>query len=132
MSVHVNLIEIGKYWDNDYFKDRFRISKQTFSFILNAINQFIVNPPANMVPNPSKPERQLGLTNNRLASGCLIPIVSDLFGISKSLAIKTFNYVVRELMLRFYSDYVKIPENENEWINEIKSFIENMDSLGLV
>ena len=132
MSVHVNLIEIGKYWDNEHFKDRFCISKQRFSFILNAINQFIVNPPANMVPNPSKPERQLGLTNNRLASGCLIPIVSDLFGISKSLAIKTFNHVVRELMLRFYSDYVKIPENENEWINEIKSFIENMDSLGLV
>ena len=119
-------------WDNEQFKDRVHISKQTFSFILNAINQFIVKPPANIAPNPSKPERQLGLTNYRLARECLIPLVSDLFGISKSLAIKAFNHVVRELMLRFYSDYIKVPKNENEWINEIKGFIENMDSLALV
>ena len=48
-------------WDDKYLKDRFRISKQTFNFILNAIYQFTVKTSKNRVLNPIEREGQLGL-----------------------------------------------------------------------
>lgn len=53
-----------------------------------------------MVPNPIEPDRLLGLTIYRLAHGCTFPVVRDIFTISKSLATKTFNHVIREFPLQ--------------------------------
>ena len=135
---HVNLTEIGKYakfggdkayndWHNEHFKDRFCKCKQTVSFILNGIYQFFVKNPTNLIPNPIEPERQLGLTIYRLAHWYLFPVVNNLFGISKSLAKKTFNHLEWWVDATAYSAYLKMPENENEWINKIKDFIENYE-----
>ena len=101
-------------WDDEQFKEKFRINKETFDFVLNIIRQFIEKTPTNLVPNPIEPDRQLGLTLYRLAHGCSFVVMSDLFGVSKSLATKTFNHVVRELVVHLYNDYVKMLESEQE------------------
>ena len=54
-------------------------------------------------------ENQLALTLYRLAHGCSFIVINDLFGISKSLAVQTFNKVVRELVMNIYNDYIKLP-----------------------
>lgn len=54
-------------------------------------------------------------------------VISDLLSASKALATETFNYVKKELAPHFYNDYVKMPENEDEWKEELKGFIENYE-----
>lgn len=44
-----------------------------------------------------------------------------------ALAIESFNYVIRKLVACFNNDHVKIPENEDEWKEELKGFIENYE-----
>ena len=44
---------------------------------------------------------------------------------SDSLVTETFNHVVRELVVNLFDEYVKMPSTDQEWINEIKGFIEN-------
>ena len=44
---------------------------------------------------------------------------------SDTLVTQTFNHVARELVDNLFDEYVKIPSTEQEWINEIKGFIEN-------
>ena len=67
------------------------------------------------------------MTIYRLAHGVSFLVVGDLFGISKSLAIKTFNHVVRELVIHLYNGYIKLPTSEEELVNELKGFIENYE-----
>ena len=42
-----------------------------------------------MVPNTTKPERELGLTIYRVAHGCSFPFVNEIFGISKPFVTKS-------------------------------------------
>ena len=59
--------------------------------------------------------------------GCTFTVIGNVFGISKSLATQTFNHVVRELVVNLFDEYVKMSSTEEEWINEIKGFIENYE-----
>ena len=88
---------------------------------------FIQKTPTHLVPEPIEPEKQLALTIYRLAHGCSFIVISNLFGISKSLAVKTFNETVRQMVMHMYSDFVRLPCNENEWANELRGFIENYE-----
>ena len=114
--------------DNVQFKSKFRLTKDNFSIILNRIEASFVKTPPNLVPEPTEPNRQLGLTIYKLAHGCTFTVIRDVFGISKYLATQSFNHVVRELVLIIFDEYVKMPSTEQEWLNEIKSFIENHES----
>ena len=68
------------------------------------------------MPDPIQPEKQLALTIYRLAHGCSFAVVSDLFVVSKALAIEKFNHVIRELPANFYNCYVKMTENEGFYL----------------
>ena len=114
-------------WDNEQFKSKFRLKKDNFNIILNRIEVSIVKTPTNLVPESIEPDRQLGLTIYKLAHGCTFMVIGDVFGISKSLATQTFNHVVMELVVNLFDEYVKMPSTKQEWINEIKSFIENYE-----
>ena len=114
-------------WEDDQFKERFRINRETFNFILQTIEPYITKTPTNIVPDPIEPEKQLALTIYRLAHGVSFLVIGDLFGISKSLAIKTFNHVVRELVIHLYNDYIKLPTSEEELVTKLKGFIENYE-----
>ena len=114
-------------WEDDQFKERFRINRETFNFILQTIEPYITKTPTNIVPDPIEPEKQLALTIYRLAHGVSFLVIGDLFVISKSLAIKTFNHVVRELVIHLYNDYIKLPTSEEELVTKLKGFIENYE-----
>ena len=51
--------------------------------------------------------------------------LEHVFGWSIPTNDKTFNYVCRVLVQRFYDRYVRLPETEEEWTAEITGFTEN-------
>ena len=88
-------------WDECEFKQRFRVTRETFNIILDHIREDIKKQPINLTPFPTTPEQQLGLTLYRLAHGCSFSTVADLFGVSISLAGNTFNKVTRVLIVQY-------------------------------
>ena len=80
-----------------------------------------------MKPNPTSPECQLALALCRLAHGCTLTALEDLFGESISNCGKIFNHVCRLLVARFYDRYVRLPVSDAEWEEEIKGFLENYE-----
>ena len=73
-----------------------------------------------MAPNPTEDHRQLSLTIYRL-------VIMDIFGVSKSLATKTFNNVIKCMVLTLYREFVCLPRTEEDWGNEWKGFIEKYE-----
>ena len=114
-------------WDEEQFREKIHIFKCNFDHVESIIRIFIEKAPTNLVPDPRKPEKQYALPIYRLVHGCSFAVISDQFGESKALAIETFNHVIRELLAYFYNDYVKMPENEDEWKEGLKGFIENYE-----
>ena len=110
-------------WSDNKISEVFRICREVFNFILNIIQSFITKVPTNLVLNPIDPEKQLALTLYRLAHGCSCIVISNLFGISKSLAVQTFNKVMRELVMNMYNDDIKLPNSDEEWKDELTGFI---------
>ena len=73
---------------------------------LNMTNpvRFMTNP---CLTNPLfKNKMTKFLSLYRLSHGFSFVVMSDLFGVSKCLAINIFNYVVTELVVHLYYDYV--------------------------
>ena len=93
-------------WDNDAFKHRIRVSRETL--LLDQVRPFIEKEPTNMIPFPIEAHRQLGLTLYRLAHGVSYSTLADLFGVSMSLAERTFNQVVKIFARELYDVYLKI------------------------
>ena len=73
-------------WDEESFKKRLRVSRDTFEFILTEIKDLIVKEPTRMKPHPTPPATQLALCLYRLAHGCTFLTVGDLFGVAESTA----------------------------------------------
>ena len=83
-------------WADDEFKERLRINRENFEFIVYRIRPMIIKEVTNMVPELIEDHRQLALTIYRMAHGCSFNVLKDIFGVSKSLATKTFNKVIKE------------------------------------
>ena len=49
-------------WDEESFKKRLRVSRDTFEFILSEIKDLIVKEPTRMKPHPTPPATQLALS----------------------------------------------------------------------
>ena len=58
-------------WTNEQFKRRRRVNRDTFDFILNAIEDLITKE-ITKLKEPVSPDRQLGLTLYRLAHGMFL------------------------------------------------------------
>ena len=78
-----------------------------------------------MVPFPIEPHRQVGITLYRCAHGCTFSTVADIFGVSMSLAEQVLASVSRELIRNLFTEFVKMPNTEEEWRQEAIGFIEN-------
>ena len=105
---------VTRNWSNKQFSVVFRICRETFQFILNIIQPFIIKVPTNLVPNPIDPEKHLALTLHCLAHECSFIVISNLFGFSNFLVVKTFNKVLRELVMNMCNHYIKLPTSEEE------------------
>ena len=114
-----------KNWDDSQFKHRLRVSRETFELMLQKIEIDFVKEPTNMVPLLIEPYRQLCITLYQCAHGCTFSRVADLFGVSMSLAEQVFATFLRELIRNFFTEFVKLPNTEEEWRQEGIGFIEN-------
>lgn len=65
-------------WHEKAFKDRFRINRETFDFILREIEDNLIKEPTNCNPEPMSPAMQLAVCLYRLAHGCSFATVADL------------------------------------------------------
>ena len=118
-------------WSDEEFKERLRLNRINFEFILNCIRAMIVKQPTNMIPNPIEEHRQLALTIYRLAHGCSFNVLNDLFGVSQALATEFLNKVIKVMVHCLYDEFVKTPHTEEEWVNEGKFFMENYEFPGI-
>lgn len=114
-------------WNEKKFKRSLRVTRDTFDYILAEIVTDLIKKPTPMKPDPISPETQLALTLYRLAHGCSFSTLEDVFGWSIPTNDQTFNHVCRVLVQRLYDRYVRLPETDEEWITEIKGFIENYE-----
>ena len=111
-------------WDNNQFKKRLRVNRETFNDILESMRELLTKE-AIKFKEPVSPERQLGMTLYRLAHGCSFITAGDLFGIAPCTACKIFNEVIRLIVLVFYDEYVTLPFTEQEWEAELTAFLED-------
>ena len=59
--------------------------------------------------------------------GASLTTLSQLLGVSMSLASVTFNKVCCVLVATLYNRYVKLPRTDEEWEAELKGFLENYE-----
>ena len=123
-----------RWWEDVYatgddviFRKTLLMKRETFNFILGEINQEVVEEPTNMKPRPTTPECQLALTLYRLAHGCTLTTLEDLFGESVTNCGNIFNHVCRVLVAVLYDWYVRLPETDAEWETELRGFLENYE-----
>ena len=83
--------DVYSNWKEENFKSKVSINCETFNFVLNEIHDDIVMSLTNLKPSPTTPDRQLAMTLYRFATGCIYSTLSDLFGVSVSVANNFFN-----------------------------------------
>ena len=104
-----------------------RINRTTFNFILDEIYEDIILIPTNLKPNPTPPDRQFVLTIYWLATSYTYSTLSDLFGVSVSVASKFLNKICRLMVVSLYHRYVRLPTTDGEWKNVIRGVLENYE-----
>lgn len=114
-------------WSGSAFKKRFRITRDTFTYLLGEITHLIEKEPTRFNQEPTTPEKQLAICLYRLAHGCSLTTVGDLFGVAESTASVIFSEVCCALIVTLYDRYVCLPKNNQEWRKELKSFLENWE-----
>ena len=91
--------------------------------ILNIVEPYVTKKETNLNQHPVSVNRQLGLTLYRLGHGASFTTLSQLFGVSISLASVTFNKVSRVFVAMLYNRYVKLPRTGEEWEAELTGFL---------
>ena len=81
-------------WEQESFKKTFRVSRDTFEFILGKIANLIVKEPTPMKARATPPAAQLALCLCRVAYWCTFGTVGDRFGVSESTAQVMFQDVL--------------------------------------
>ena len=109
------------------FKKQVRIQRETFDMILNKVEPHLTKKETNLNQHPISVSRQLGLTLYRNGHGASFTTLSQLFGVSISLASVTINKVCPVLVVTLCNRYVKLPRTNEEWEAELKGFLENYE-----
>ena len=114
-------------WRNKKFKQSLQITRESFELILEETLMDLIKMPTPVKPYPIPPETQLALTFYRLAHGCSLSTLEDVFGWSISAGDQTFNHVCRILVQRLYNRCVKLPNTEGERRVHVEGFLENYE-----
>lgn len=107
-------------WNEETFKDNFRVNRETFEFICGAIEQDLRKKPTNRNLQPMEPAKQLAICLYQLAHGCTFTTVANLFAVSKPTACVTFSKVCKVLVRTLYNRFVCLPKSQCEWKHELK------------
>ena len=124
----------GNWWTNGYrtwderaFKKRFRVTRDTFNYILDEIRDSIYKKPTPMKPFPTPPDVQLAICLYRLAHGCTFLTVGDLFGVAESTAHGIFQDVCKAIVGHLYDRLVHLLRNAVQWSHEMQKFLEDWE-----
>ena len=82
--------------------------------IFNIVEPDLAKEEMNLNQYPISVSRQLGLTLYRLGQGASFTTLSQLFGVSKSLASVTFSKGYCVLVATLYNRYVKLPRTDEK------------------
>ena len=92
--------------------------------IFQRIEKFIVKKPTNMVSFSIESRRWVAITLYQCPHGCTFSAVPDI-SVSIAFTVRVFASVWKELIRNVFTDYVKMPSTDKEWIEEAIGFIEN-------
>ena len=96
----------------NYWKDNFRMSKETFLLIVNIARPFMT-PMSNCVRQPVILEKRVAIVLNWLSSGSSYNQVGQLFGVHKSTVIKLIKMFINGMMpLR--DQFIRFPHTPSE------------------
>ena len=73
---------------------------------LNTVGLYIAKQPTNFVPNPIEEHCQIALTLRHLVQSFSFSTLSNLFGVSISLAERVFNVAIQGIVPHMYDTYV--------------------------
>ena len=118
---------VYQVWSEKSFKEKFRVTRATFEFVLGEIEDDLGKELPNCHREPISPAMQSAVCLYRLAHGCDFGTVADLFGISKSTACVTFNTVCKLIARRLNDRFVYTPKNRAEWKEELRGSLENWE-----
>lgn len=113
-------------WTDAQFKKRFRVTRDTFQFLLDAIAGDI-RKQTTRFKKPTSSELQLALTLYRLSHGCTYTTVGDLFGVATSTACTIFMSVIKVIVRKLHDKFIVLPQNDEAWKAELKLFIEDWE-----
>lgn len=106
-------------WDDVEFFDRFRLTKQTFLYVLQLVG------PALEHPQPRSryvtPEQQLLITLRFLASGNMQITVADVVRVSQPTVSRILPKVCMALIAHFHT-FIKMPETDEERAHVARQF----------
>ena len=80
-----------------------------------------------MDSEPRKTNRRLGLVIHRVVHGCTFKVIQDVFDISKSIYVPTFNIAINIMVSQLFGESVNLPTSDEEWISQYMGFNENYE-----
>lgn len=100
--------------DEHRFKEAFRVSKELFHSICDALREKL-SPLPNFLSTkiPCSVEKQVGMTLYKLASCCEYRAVGDTFGVHKSTVHKYFYRVIKAINSTLMTSFIKMPNEED-------------------
>ena len=108
------------YNHNPYWRQQFRVSRETFNFLVALLRQSIEKRNTQLRDAISI-EKRVAVALWRLATGNCFRAVASTFGIGKSSAMKVTNEVI-ESLVDLKEDWIKFPRTEQDTAEAIDRF----------
>jgi len=110
-------------YDDGWYRDQFRCSRDTFDFIENEIRKkwnFINKNPGHNTYFQIK--ERVAFTIHYLTHGGAIQDSAKVFGMSKTSAQRYLWEVIDVLLVQLSPEYLHLPRNNKEWMITVEGF----------
>ena len=107
-------------YDDKRFKETFRISRNTFKYILSAIQVNIEK--QHTVEEPASPEMRLAICLYKLSRGDYNYTISEMIGVGESTVICIVNEVAQAIVENLWTKFVfnLFPKNQGDFSNMMR------------
>jgi hypothetical protein len=102
--------EIVGTWDNKYFKENFRVSRDTFHYLCAELGTVLQR--EHVVKRPLSVEQRVAMTLWRLGTTVEYRTIAHLFGVGMSTACTVVHEVCAALVDNLSQRYIKIPQGD--------------------
>ena len=118
-------------WNNysdDRFKQTFRLSRSTYTFVLSHVRYKLVK--EYVAEEPISPEKRLGICLYRLARGDYLYTVAEIFGLAEPIVCKIVIEVCNAILENLWTDAADrhFPKSVDDFRNKLQE----MDVSGIL